>query len=315
MKFADLGKNASVVFCVGAGGSGKTTTAAAISVEAATAGRRVLLLLADPACEIELLLPQQKANYGKGSLHFNLVDTAEAFDALMRRIVFDESRLSTVFSNRVYQAFSGSLVRSHAYAVTEALYAAQHCGDHDLIIVDTPPASSLFELIDAPGYLSAFLNQRVLRFFIRNENEGGLSLRSRAAAQRLLKRLIGRSTVEALVEFLTEMSFLSDGFHERMSELHAMMKSTDVAFVVVGTSSEDGIEDLMYLLEDLGRREFSISSVLLRGGPIEKRIVAELQSATNSMDSPFLGLMADLATRQASFGSPDELSLRPLAEG
>ena len=52
---ADQGKR--IIVCCGAGGVGKTTTAAALGLRAAEAGRRVVVLTIDPALLVRELGP------------------------------------------------------------------------------------------------------------------------------------------------------------------------------------------------------------------------------------------------------------------
>ena len=49
MSLGDLLKPHKLIICVGSGGVGKTTTAAAIGLHAAHQGRRALVLTIDPA--------------------------------------------------------------------------------------------------------------------------------------------------------------------------------------------------------------------------------------------------------------------------
>jgi len=47
--FASLVDDASIIVCCGSGGVGKTTTAAALGLEAARRGRKVVVITIDPA--------------------------------------------------------------------------------------------------------------------------------------------------------------------------------------------------------------------------------------------------------------------------
>src|SRR3954452_14078655 len=85
-----------VLVTVGAGGVGKTTTAAAISVAAARRGRRVLCLTIDPAkrlasslgigemkSEAQRIDPVLVGATGNGSLTAMMLDTRRTFDELV----------------------------------------------------------------------------------------------------------------------------------------------------------------------------------------------------------------------------------------
>src|SRR3954466_16127172 len=96
---ADLVDSRRVLVTVGAGGVGKTTTAAALSVAAARRGRRVLCLTIDPAKRLaeslgiaEMTTEAVTVDNGrfeaagvamKGSLTAMMLDTKRTFDELV----------------------------------------------------------------------------------------------------------------------------------------------------------------------------------------------------------------------------------------
>ena len=118
-----------LVVCVGPGGVGKTTTAAALALRAARAGKRALVLTIDPAKRLADALGleglddrlQPAPGVAPGTLHAAMLDTKQSFDALIGRIAEGEAR-ERILDNRVYQAFSKTLARSHAYVAAERLY-------------------------------------------------------------------------------------------------------------------------------------------------------------------------------------------------
>src|SRR6516162_929256 len=96
---AELVESRRVLIAVGAGGVGKTTTAAALGVAAARRGRRVLCLTIDPArrlaeslgletmsAEEQEIAPERFGQAGvplKGSLTAMMLDTKRTFDELV----------------------------------------------------------------------------------------------------------------------------------------------------------------------------------------------------------------------------------------
>ena len=169
----------SLVVCVGPGGVGKTTMSAALAVRAAHQGKRVAVITIDPARRLadalgldglsDELRPVDMS--GAGTLHAAMVDTGASYDALMGRITGGAER-DAILKNRVYQAFSKSLARSHAYVASERLYDLTHTG-FDLVVLDTPPTRSALEILDAPARLLQFLDDGVLRFFLEESSATG----------------------------------------------------------------------------------------------------------------------------------------------
>jgi anion-transporting ArsA/GET3 family ATPase len=152
-----------LAFCVGVGGVGKTTFAAALGLTEALRGRSVLVLTADPARRLADALgirglqdvPSNVSiprNCG-GELHAAMLETKASADAIIRRAAHDEVSAQRVLDNRIYQAFSNTLARSHAYAAMERVYETMHDSRYDLVVIDTPPAQSSVEILDAPDRL------------------------------------------------------------------------------------------------------------------------------------------------------------------
>ena len=53
-----------------------------------------------------------------------MLETKASADEIIRRAANDEEQAQRVLDNRIYQAFSNTLARSHAYAAMERVYEA-----------------------------------------------------------------------------------------------------------------------------------------------------------------------------------------------
>jgi anion-transporting ArsA/GET3 family ATPase len=168
-----------LLVCVGPGGVGKTTFAAAVATGAARRGRRVALLTIDPARRLadalglaglddrehSVALP---TSWGPdtGTLAAAMLETRASYDRLIERSVADPKDAQRIFENPVYRAFSRTLARSHAYVAMERVHELEASGQYDLVVVDTPPLRSALEILDAPGRLARFLDDDVVRWFV-----------------------------------------------------------------------------------------------------------------------------------------------------
>src|SRR5208283_4550256 len=155
-----------VVITVGAGGVGKTTTAAALGVAAAQRGKRVLCLTIDPARRLAESLglqtmsgEEQKvgdelfAKAGipmKGSLTAMMLDTKRTFDELIVKYSSSPEKAQQLLSNKLYQYVSTSLAGTQEYMAMEKLVAVQQDPRFDLVILDTPPTANALDFLDAP---------------------------------------------------------------------------------------------------------------------------------------------------------------------
>lgn len=268
----ELPDDCRLAFCVGVGGVGKTTFAAALGLREALRGKSVLVLTADPARRLadalgihglgdvpsDIPLPLRAPG---GELHAAMLETKASADGIIRRAADDEARAQRVLDNRIYQAFSNTLARSHAYAAMERVHETVHDSRYDLVVVDTPPAQSAIEILDAPARLVRFLDQRVVRWFLQASDESP-ALRGGALAQWLLRTVAGDSLVSALTEFLAEMAFLREGFAERACEVRELMRSSSTSFVLVSSADSVGIEAAKSVAAEVTGRGFEIAHVV-----------------------------------------------------
>ncbi|MGB8331865.1 MAG: ArsA-related P-loop ATPase [Polyangiales bacterium] len=268
----ELSDECRLAFCVGVGGVGKTTFAAALALREAMRGRSVLVLTADPARRLadalgvhglrdapsEIRLPSRD---GLGALQAAMLETKASADEIIRRAAADDARAQRVLDNRIYLAFANTLARSHAYAAMERVHEALHDPRYDLVVVDTPPAQSSIEMLDAPLRLVQFLDQRVVRWFLTGSDDAS-PLRGGALTQRLLRVVAGDSLVAALTEFLTEMAFLRDGFSERAGIVRDLMRSSSTKFVLVSSADLLGMEAANSVADELDERGFELAHVV-----------------------------------------------------
>src|SRR5580658_4081106 len=114
-----------VLVAVGAGGVGKTTTAAALGVAAARRGKRVLCLTIDPArrlaeslgmermsSEAQAVAPELFERAGiplKGSLTAMMLDTKRTFAELVVKYSATPERARKLLENRLYKYVSTTL--------------------------------------------------------------------------------------------------------------------------------------------------------------------------------------------------------------
>jgi len=272
-----LSDDCRLAFCVGVGGVGKTTFAAALGLGEALRGKSVLVLTADPArrladalgihglsdqaSDVPLPRTSDAGERPEGELHAAMLETKASADEIIRRAAHDEARAQRVLDNRIYQAFSNTLARSHAYAAMERVHEAVHDARYDLVVVDTPPAQSSIEILDAPARLVSFLDQRVVRWFLQASDESP-QLRGGAIAQRLLRIVAGESLVSALSEFLSEMAFLREGFSARAKDVRELMRSTSTSFVLVSSADALGLEAATSVAAEVRSRDFELAQVV-----------------------------------------------------
>ncbi|MBS2018458.1 MAG: ArsA family ATPase [Deltaproteobacteria bacterium] len=269
---AELIETRRVIVTVGAGGVGKTTTAAAIGVAAARRGKRVLCLTIDPAkrlaeslgitemrTEAAVVDPARFANAGvplTGSLTAMMLDTKRTFDELVEKYSSTPEKAQKLLSNKLYQYVSTSLAGTQEYMAMEKLVAVKDDPRYDLIVLDTPPTANALDFLDAPERLMQALDSATMKWFVQAfESSGKFSLnliaKSAAAILKGIGKITGGGFLEAMAEFIAELNDLFGGFKERAARVEAALRGKEVAFVLVTSASPPSIQEVLYFAERL----------------------------------------------------------------
>ena len=123
-----------VIVCTGAGGVGKTTTAAALGIEAARRGRRTIVLTIDPARRLAQSLGLSRLSTAPRSvpdvegLDAMMLDMNRTFDEVVERHASSAERVQRILDNRFYQQLSASLAGTQEYMAMEKLYDLHETG-------------------------------------------------------------------------------------------------------------------------------------------------------------------------------------------
>jgi anion-transporting ArsA/GET3 family ATPase len=261
-----------VLVAVGAGGVGKTTTAAALAVAAAQRGRRVLCLTIDPAkrlaealglermsSEEQTIAPELFARADlpiQGSLTAMMLDTKKTFDELVVKYSSSPERAQRLLANNLYKYVSTSLAGTQEYMAMEKLVAVHRDPRFDLVILDTPPTANALDFLDAPVRLAEAIDSATMRWFVQAfESTGKLSLnllaRSAAVVLRALGRVTGGGFLESMAEFITELNDLFGGFKQRARMVEAALRSPDVSFVLVTSPAPMSIQEVLFFSDRL----------------------------------------------------------------
>ena len=161
--------------CCGAGGVGKTTTAAAMALRAAEYGRTVVVLTIDPAKRLAQALgikdlgntPQRVplAPEVPGELHAMMLDMRRTFDEMVIQYSGRE-RAEAILENQFYQTVATSLAGTQEYMAMEKLGQLLAEDKWDLVVVDTPPSRNALDFLDAPKRLGSFMDSRLWRLLL-----------------------------------------------------------------------------------------------------------------------------------------------------
>ena len=252
-----------VVICAGAGGVGKTTTAAAIAMGMASRGLKVAVLTIDPAKRLanSLGLPElgneermvdaeRFAEAGlemRGELWAMMLDAKRTWDEVIERHASDEKTRDAVLNNRIYQELSNAVAGSTEYMAIEKLYELHHEGRYDLLVLDTPPSRNALDFLDAPARLSRFVDSRSLQFFLR-PGRIGLKVFGRGSGLlfSVLKRVTGIDLLRDLSEFFQSFGDMASGIGERAERVGELLGARETSFVLVTSPQRDAIDEAVF---------------------------------------------------------------------
>lgn len=252
---------AQVVVMSGPGGVGKTTTAAALGLRAATVHqRRVVVVTVDPARRLAEALGVSRLTEepvlvpvgdGKGRLWVLMVDMAKSWDELVTRHAPDPTVSTQLLENRLYRTLTRRFVQSHDYIALDHLLLLADQDRYDLVIVDTPPSRHALDLFDAPGRMIEFFESRLLRWLT-----AGSGLTSVAAKPFLAvaQRLLGDDFLTQIMEFFTLFSRLRPAFVARARAVGERLEDETTTYAVVTTTDPLVAEGCQDLIDELARR-------------------------------------------------------------
>ena len=268
-----------IVVCVGPGGVGKTTTAAALGALGARLGRRTLVCTIDPAPRLADALgvgglgpeprpvPAEACRAlgippeGAARLHAVRLDTERAFARLVEEQVADPEMRRRIFDNGIYRQITTSLTGSQEYAATLALYELAREGAYDLIVLDTPPTANALDFLDAPQRLAAAVSSPALSWFARSPEADGKRLsfrRLRAGGALVLRRLakiVGSRFLDDIAAFLTDFQGVLGGFLARAKAVDELLRGPEAAFLLVLVPAVAAVDEALYFhgrLRDAG---------------------------------------------------------------
>jgi len=278
-----------IVICCGSGGVGKTTVSAALGVQAALLGKKVLTLTVDPAKRLadslgltelgnqEAVVPEERfLRHGEnptGSLHAMMLDTKRTFDELIERYAPNEDAARNIMHNQFYQHLSSAMTGSHEYLAMEKLYQIHLEGRYDLIVLDTPPTKHALDFLEAPGRIRAFFDRSISQWFLKPYlTMGRLSLnlfnRTAGTVLRLVERFTGAEFLQDVSEFVTGLADSFDIFRSRAEEVMHVLRGEQTTFLLVTATDRSALEEAAYFYDRIQE------SALPFGGIIANRFHA-----------------------------------------
>jgi anion-transporting ArsA/GET3 family ATPase len=267
-----------IIVCCGAGGVGKTTTAAALGLRAAEEGRTVVVLTIDPARRLAQSMglseldnsPRRVKGVDEsrgGSLDAMMLDMKRTFDDVVFAHATPE-RAEAIMENPFYQSLSSSFSGTQEYMAMEKLGQLRAEDRWDLIVVDTPPSRSALDFLDAPKRLGSFLDGRFIRVLMGTAKTGGRAYLKVVGAglnamTSVLTKVLGGQVLKDLQAFIAALDTMFGGFRERADATYQLLQARGTSFVVVAAPERDALREASYFVERLGEERMPLSGLVL----------------------------------------------------
>jgi len=262
-----------VVVCCGAGGVGKTTTAAALALRAAEYGRNVCVLTIDPAKRLAQALgvnelgnvPQRVplAPEFTGELHAMMLDMRRTFDEMVIQYSGPE-RAQSILNNQFYQTVATSLAGTQEYMAMEKLGQLLGQDRWDLVVVDTPPSRNALDFLDAPKRLSSFMDSRLWRLLLApGRGIGRLVTGAMGLAMKALSTVLGSQMLGDAAAFVQSLDATFGGFREKAERTYALLKRRGTQFVVVSAAEPDALREAAFFVDRLSQESMPLAGLVL----------------------------------------------------
>jgi anion-transporting ArsA/GET3 family ATPase len=299
-------RDRSIVVCCGSGGVGKTTTAAAVALQAARIGRSACVVTIDPARRLANSLglgtltnrPTRIDGPWTGELHALMLDAKGTFDDLVRRYSDSDQQAEDIRVNRIYANLTGTLSGTQEYMAMEKLYELVEEGGFDVVVVDTPPSRNALDFLDAPRRLTHFLENRIFQALMK-PTRAGLRFMG-VAAQALLRtisRVAGADIVGDAVAFFQAFEGMEEGFRLRAARVRELLAQDGTAFVLVASPRPDSVDEAVHFAGKLAESDMSVTALVVNR--LQPRFADDdqldrLEAAAGDPGTPFGQLVENL---------------------
>ncbi|WP_096331219.1 ArsA family ATPase [Nannocystis exedens] len=269
------GPSRRVLLCVGPGGVGKTTCAAALALGAARQGKRVLVVTIDPSRRLAQALGQDRARAGEelpvtlpeggqGSLHALLLAPDVVFDRIVRAYAETPAAARQITQNPIYRAIAENLGGALEYAAMAQLQILHAERRYDLIVLDTPPTANAIDFLSAPERIHEVVTNPATRIITGGGKLGARLLGvGNGVVLKALGAIGGGEFLAELGAFLRDFSGVLSAFQQRAGDFSTLLTSPETGVVLATSASPLSVREALDFLRVLHDRGLRVDSVVL----------------------------------------------------
>ena len=262
-----------VVVCCGAGGVGKTTTAAAMALRAAEYGRTVVVLTIDPAKRLAQALgikdlgnsPQRVplAPEVPGELHAMMLDMRRTFDEMVIQYSGPE-RAQAILDNQFYQTVATSLAGTQEYMAMEKL-GQLLAEDRGTSWSSTPRrrATRWTSWTRQNGWAASWTAGCGGCCWAPGRGIGKLVTGCDGAGDAALSTVLGSQMLSDAAAFVQSLDATFGGFREKADRTYELLKRRGTQFVVVSAAEPDALREASFFVDRLSQEHMPLAGLIL----------------------------------------------------
>jgi anion-transporting ArsA/GET3 family ATPase len=202
-----------------------------------------------------------------GTLDAMMLDMKRTFDEVVEAQATPE-KAQAILNNPFYVTLSSSFAGTQEYMAMEKLgqlrQDARRSGRWDLIVVDTPPARSALDFLDAPERLSGFLDGRFIRLVLAPaKGPARLMTAGVGVVTNTMAKVVGAQVLKDLQMFVAAFDTLFGGFRNRAQQTFELLQTKETAFLVVAAPEADALREAAYFVERLDADRMPLAGLVV----------------------------------------------------
>lgn len=289
--------NTKLISVLGAGGVGKTTTSAALSLALAETGLRTVVITVDPARRLASALglsslnsePQRVYTSPNGGHTDALwLSQTQGLSELVSRRLSHTSKFADVKNHRLFKIIESQLGGIEEYLGIERILSLAQSGNYDICLLDTPPSRHALDFFESPRHILRFFDDGVLKHFIKEDTDGEPTsggffkriLQKRGAqAFDIFRNFLGSSFVEELSTLLAQLKPVRELLRETATSIEAWLASEQSSLVLCTTTEDYALRETALLASEIRKRELRQSALTIVNRCIDTTIdLADVKS-------------------------------------
>jgi anion-transporting ArsA/GET3 family ATPase len=273
LRMIEINNDIKIIVCVGSGGVGKTSVAAALGLSQAKQKKKVLVLTIDPSRRLKTSLgltddgeAQKVWSDQDGELWGLVIDPQKTFDDFIVRSSGSSDSVKKLLTNKLYIQLSTQLSGSQEFTALEVLFQKYKSLKYDLIILDTPPSQHVIDFLNAPQKLMSLFNDGIAKWF-RSDAEAGFltKLLNSGTTQvlNILESLTGAEFMKELRSFFNSIEKWQPLLEQRIAEVQRLLAGPATEFILITSLDAVKIKQARWFLQKVRQGGHKIKCIVV----------------------------------------------------